>query len=77
MFEDNVNIMEDRVEDKACNSSVLRLGSLFNNITEMVQITKFLKGVFVNNSLYQVYQTFFSKNLNFNMFSTIHVRQKQ
>ena len=44
MFEGNVEKIEDKIDEQQCFGAVLRLGNYFNNISELSQLSSFVRG---------------------------------
>ena len=44
MFEDNADNIEDKIDEQQCSGAVVRLGSYFNNITELLQLSAYIRG---------------------------------
>lgn len=44
MFEDSIDQLEDKIDEQQCFGAVLRLGSYFNNITELFQLASYIRG---------------------------------
>eukprot|EP00794_Sanderia_malayensis_P000123 gene123-734_t len=43
LLAENVDLLDDRIEDQTCNGVVIRLGSYFNNLTELREISSRIK----------------------------------
>ena len=54
MFEDNVDNIEEKMDEQQCSGAVVRLGSYFNNITELLQLSAYIRGN-VQLHLFQVW----------------------
>ena len=46
---ENVDLIEDQIENQACNAAVVRLGNYFSNLTELGQLSQLLKGTSIRN----------------------------
>ena len=44
MFEENIDKVEDKIDEQQCFGAVLRLGSYFNNLTELTQLSSYVRG---------------------------------
>jgi len=57
MFEDNVDNIEEKMDEQQCSGAVVRLGSYFNNITELLQLSEYIRdkgcGLIVPNATQQ------------------------
>ena len=44
MFEGNIEKIEDKIDEQQCFGAVVRLGNYFNNISELSQLSSFVRG---------------------------------
>ncbi len=63
LFSENVDLIEDFIENQTCNGAVVRLGSYSNNLTELDELTSYIKGNF-NSSIFEI-QDYHQKNKTF------------
>ena len=44
MFEGDVDNIEDKIDEQQCSGAVIQLGNYFNNLTELSQISSYVRG---------------------------------